>query len=116
VGLHIVAQHKQRRLEANPFPDAIYVRWLQGLPQLPEHLGPASASWTNSIAVCATMKDENVTDVREWLHYYKCVLMIPEWPSDTHIQRFVTFFLNNFLVKEGVGLGEALLLGRLVVT
>lgn len=26
----------------------------------------------NTVAICATMKDENATDVREWLLYYRC--------------------------------------------
>ena len=33
---------------------------------------PWMPGWDNSIAICATMKSENVTDVREWLQYYRC--------------------------------------------
>lgn len=44
------------------------------LPLMPssEH-GPNSTSWRNSVAICATMKHENSTDLREWLLYYQCV-------------------------------------------
>eukprot|EP00892_Ulva_mutabilis_P000948 jgi/Ulvmu1/10854/UM007_0028.1 len=35
-----------------------------------EH-GPNSTLWSNSVAICATMKEENSTDVREWLLYYR---------------------------------------------
>ena len=37
--------------------------------------GPNSTNWSNSVAICATMKDENATDVREWLLYYQCVVI-----------------------------------------
>eukprot|EP00892_Ulva_mutabilis_P000949 jgi/Ulvmu1/10855/UM007_0029.1 len=42
------------------------------LPLLPssEH-APNSSSWRNSVAICATMKHENSTDVREWLLHYQ---------------------------------------------
>lgn len=46
---------------------------LQGdLPLLSstEH-GPNSTAWRNSVAMCATMKTENSTDVREWLLHYR---------------------------------------------
>ena len=46
--------------------------WLEDLPKLPPQHGPDSATWSNSIAICAIMKDENVTDVREWLTYHQC--------------------------------------------
>ena len=36
-------------------------------------LSPDSPAWSNSLALCAVMKDENITDVREWLQYYRCV-------------------------------------------
>ena len=36
---------------------------------------PSSPKWVNSIAVCAVMKNENVTDVTEWLRYYQCVFL-----------------------------------------
>eukprot|EP00892_Ulva_mutabilis_P000947 jgi/Ulvmu1/10853/UM007_0027.1 len=41
------------------------------LPELASSHGPNSAQWSNSVAICATMKDENSTDVREWLLYYQ---------------------------------------------
>ena len=36
--------------------------------------GPDSEEWDNSFAICSIMKDENITDVREWLTYYRCAL------------------------------------------
>ena len=34
-------------------------------------------NWKNTVALCATMRDENVTDVMEWLNYYKCAPQLP---------------------------------------
>lgn len=34
---------------------------------------PWEAAWNNSIALCCTIKEQNMTDVREWLQYHKCV-------------------------------------------
>lgn len=39
---------------------------------MPHSHSPDSPQWSNSFAVCAIMRDENITDVREWIHYYKC--------------------------------------------
>lgn len=39
--------------------------------------GPNSTAWNNSVAICATMKEENATDVKEWLLYYQCVFNSP---------------------------------------
>ena len=33
---------------------------------------PWNKNWRNSVAICATMRQENVTDVVEWLTYYQC--------------------------------------------
>lgn len=42
------------------------------LGHLPELEEPVSKEGQdNSVAICATMKDENTTDVREWLLYYR---------------------------------------------
>ena len=46
-------------------------RWLEDMPPLPPLHAPDSPTWSNSIAICAIMRDENVTDVREWLQYYR---------------------------------------------
>lgn len=46
-------------------------RWLQGLPLMPGNHSPESEEWSNSIAVCSIMRDENVTDVMEWVRYYR---------------------------------------------
>lgn len=42
------------------------------LPPLNPDRSPESATWVNSVAVCACMLKENVTDVREWLLYHRC--------------------------------------------
>jgi hypothetical protein len=34
---------------------------------------PWQPMWNNTLALCATMRQENATDVVEWLSYYKCV-------------------------------------------
>jgi hypothetical protein len=49
-------------------------RNLQSVDSLARDLvAPWHPLWTNSVAVCATMKEENITDVKEWLAYYKYV-------------------------------------------
>ena len=60
---------RQLRKDENEFP--FQHPWLESLPALPDSRGPADANWNNSVALCGVMKDENITDVREWLHYYK---------------------------------------------
>ena len=42
------------------------------LPWLPPSHAPDSPEWRNSVALCTVMYNENVTDVREWLQYYRC--------------------------------------------
>lgn len=66
------SQTRRLRLSSNPFPRAVELSWLEGLQELPASHGPDSRDWTNSFALCATMKDENITDVVEWLTYYRC--------------------------------------------
>lgn len=51
-------------------------RWMEqhadgGLAPKPEDAGPDSPVWRNSIAICSMIKDENSTDVREWVMYYR---------------------------------------------
>lgn len=43
-----------------------------GLAPKPDSLGPDSAAWSNTVAICSLIKDENSTDVREWVIYYRC--------------------------------------------
>jgi hypothetical protein len=38
---------------------------------LPDSRSPFSTEWNNSVAICAIMKEENTTDVREWLMYHR---------------------------------------------
>ena len=59
-----------RRLADNI--DPFTTPWLSHMPKLPASVAPTAPGWNNTVAVCATMKDENVTDVREWLTYYQC--------------------------------------------
>ena len=42
------------------------------LSDLPTSFGPWNDEWTNSVALCTIMRDENVTDVIEWIQYYRC--------------------------------------------
>jgi hypothetical protein len=54
-----------------------------GLPKLPDSQAPWRPGWGNSVALCTTMRRENVTDVREWLLYHKCVpLRCRSWGGD----------------------------------
>jgi hypothetical protein len=47
---------------------------IQGTSKKPdEERSPWHANWDNSIAICAIMRQENITDVVEWLSYYQCV-------------------------------------------
>lgn len=60
---------KQVRLESN----SDYMnRWLSDLPVMSESHAPESEEWSNSFAVCSIMRNENLSDVMEWLRYYKC--------------------------------------------
>jgi hypothetical protein len=43
------------------------------MPMMPPNHAPDSEEWSNSIALCSIMRDENVTDVMEWLKYYQYV-------------------------------------------
>jgi len=44
---------------------------LAELPRRPPSAEPQGSAWRNSVAVCVTIRDENATDVREWLQYYR---------------------------------------------
>jgi hypothetical protein len=70
--MHNAGGRSHYRLDDNPWPEAGTRSWLQGLPPLPKSHSPNSENWTNSIAICAVMKDENLTDVAEWLTYHRC--------------------------------------------
>lgn len=54
----------------------------------------------NSVAICATMKDENATDVREWLLYYRC------FPHSGCILRYIVLVYRDVYHDwPGVGCG-----------
>ena len=44
------------------------------LPQLSNEKAPWNWRWRNSIAICTSVRQENTTDLREWLLYYQCAL------------------------------------------
>jgi hypothetical protein len=67
-----VSPPAQLRLDRNVRPESAYTPWLQGLPTMGFDHSPTSSQWTNSIAFCTIMKDENITDIREWLTYHRC--------------------------------------------
>ena len=52
--------------------NTMVVPWLTGMPALDESHSPGSNEWSNSVAICAIMKDENIDDLVEWLAYYRC--------------------------------------------
>ena len=72
-GSHSLATHNVKRLAYNR--DPLSVPWLSDLEVMHTDHSPSSPKWVNSIAVCAVMKNENVTDVTEWLRYYQCVFL-----------------------------------------
>ena len=64
-------------LSANGQGAANIARWEEahadgGLPRKPQSQGPDSIAWSNTVGVCSMIQDENATDVREWVHYYRC--------------------------------------------
>lgn len=66
------AARKPLRLSKNEWPASGVRPWLSNMPPMSSSHSPKSAHWTNSIALCAISKDEEVTDVIEWLLYYQC--------------------------------------------
>ena len=56
---------QRKALEGTPPPPA------SGVPD--DRFAPWNENWSNSVAICATMRQENVTDVAEWLAYHRCV-------------------------------------------
>lgn len=45
------------------------------VPKLSNWLAPWGPAWRNSIALCSTVRQENTTDLREWLMHYRCVTL-----------------------------------------
>ena len=43
-------------------------------PKPQKDVDPQSEEWDNSVAVCAIMKQEKLSDIREWLLYHQCAL------------------------------------------
>ena len=41
------------------------------LPWLPEAHSPNATSWNDTVALCTVIYNEELADVREWLHYYR---------------------------------------------
>lgn len=71
------AQRRKRPLAQRKRPVGqrnLFMTWEEShqagnLPELDEPVRAASGD--NSVALCTVMKDENSTDVREWLSYYR---------------------------------------------
>lgn len=63
-----------------------YNLWMEqhldgGLSPKPDTSGPDSPTWRNSMAICSMIKDENSTDVREWVLYYRYAFLRVRTPS-----------------------------------
>lgn len=69
---------------------------------LPENRSPQSDEWDNSVAICAIMKGENTTDVREWLMYHRCgsacTSKIPWYSNEEHLVGKTCFSLHGFWI------------------
>ena len=46
------------------------------VPKLSNRRAPWGLAWRNSIALCSTVRQENTTDLREWLMYYRCARVL----------------------------------------
>jgi hypothetical protein len=42
-------------------------------PRLPADRAPGQPDWSNSIAICTCIKDEQPADLQEWVEFHKCV-------------------------------------------
>jgi hypothetical protein len=71
-------QLPEELIEVNPERKITIARLLERrqLPPLPDSRAPWSSQWSNNMAICATMRDENITDVQEWIEYYKYDLSV----------------------------------------
>jgi len=70
-------QTREIRAESAPAPAACDGGNMFDPPSPPDPgpvhpVAPWSPQWRNSVAICTTMRGENLTDVREWLDYYRC--------------------------------------------
>ena len=59
--------------------------WLESMDPLPKEFAPSEPAWSNSVAVCAVMKDEAVADIIEWLGYYRCASRTYGLQKMTHV-------------------------------
>ena len=50
-------------------------------PKPQKHVHPMSGDFSNTVAVCSLMKDEEVDDVMEWIEYHRCASL----PQSTEI-------------------------------
>jgi hypothetical protein len=46
------------------------------VPKLSNVRAPWGTAWRNSLALCSTVRQENATDLREWLMHYRCALLL----------------------------------------
>ena len=49
----------------------------RALTRLGPEYSPEHPAWRNSIAMCICIRDEKLSDIREWLAYYRCGLFFP---------------------------------------
>lgn len=67
------------------------------LPALAESSAPWHHSWENSIAVCVSVAGENITDVREWLLYYRWLGVDHVFLTENSPQRELKSDLQDFV-------------------
>lgn len=74
LGTAVCAQVEQRRLFVPPEEEQEqpFVQELAFSP-LPPDRAPDHSHWSNSIAICTSIKDENLQDMVEWVEYHKYV-------------------------------------------
>ena len=92
------------RRSENPWPYSGVTSWLVGMPPLPDSHAPTSSHWSNSVAICAVMKDENTTDIIEWLTYHQCAAPAYQ-PSIAHALRASVWYPSRSVGCRAGGLG-----------
>ena len=67
------------------------------VPWSQKRVDPLSEEFTNTVAVCSLMKDEEVDDVMEWLEYHRCVSQPPGTCCATQAQLVHSLCRNALL-------------------
>jgi hypothetical protein len=77
VGFSASESDKVRRLfvpaEQNIPAEKVFQPHL-AFPKLDDSRAPDQPGWSNSVAICTCIKDEQPTDLAEWVQYHKCVV------------------------------------------